>query len=142
MITTWISVSLLALTSWQGYRLGKEYGWWGRRPTTNKKQQAVLPSLETASCQENGLGRSRTDFDRLLTGFRQISEMSTLTVQNEMSGEQDLVESSQAVIEPAMTLMILDETAHETDYPEETDQVPETCSWMDDEAILLARRGG
>ncbi|GAB3552307.1 hypothetical protein [Spirosoma fluminis] len=128
MITLWISASLLALSGWQGYRLGKDYGWWGRRvvcdqPELNTKQ----PTIDEPSA--TGIGQSKTDFDRLLAGFRPTESQSPETKETVEDTESD----NQPLTEPATTLMQI----AEVDYPDETDLVPETCNWLDDEAILL-----
>lgn len=141
MITTWISASLLALTGWQGYRLGKEYGWWGRPSIPARKQEVASPSPETSASAGNGLGQSKTDFDRLLTGFAPTTELSTPLTPNDVGEDIDIIESSQPVIEPTTTLMEVEDPSDETEYPEETDQIPETCSWMDDEDISLIEAG-
>jgi hypothetical protein len=133
MITLWISASLLALTGWQGYRLGKEYGWWRQSPTASKKREVGdMPSPENTMSAENGLGRSRTNFGKLLGGF-------TLTSQQAFETDDSSIdeETERPIIEPATTLMPKDGPINETEYPAETDQIPETCNWMDEEAILL-----
>ncbi|MCX6212798.1 hypothetical protein [Spirosoma sp.] len=133
MITVWISASLLALTGWQGYRLGKEYGWWGRSLIASKKGEVnELPSPEINVSREDGLGRSRTDFRRLLDGF-------TPTVVQAAEKEYGSIneEIEKPIVEPATTLMTTDGTVNENEYPDETDQIPETCNWMDEEAISL-----
>lgn len=125
MITLWISASLLALSGWQGYRLGKDYGWWGRRvvsdqPELNPNQPATDESSAT------GIGQSKTNFDRLLAGFRPTESRLMETVDDAETDEQPMTE-------PITTLMQITEP----DHPDETDLVPETCNWLDDEAILL-----
>ncbi|MEZ0487618.1 hypothetical protein [Fibrella aquatica] len=133
MITLWISASLLALTGWQGYRLGKEYGWWGRSATASKKGEVdEMPSLENTKSTENGLGRSRTNFGKLLGGFTPASQQAIVT--NDSSIDE---ETEGPIIEPATTLMPKDGPTDEIEYPAETDQIPETCSWMDEESISL-----
>lgn len=133
MITLWISASLLALTGWQGYRLGKEYGWWGRSATTSKKGEVVeMPSSENTISAENGMGRSRTNFGKLLGGFTPTSQQ---TFETDDSCIDD--ETERTIIEPATTLMPKEGPIDEIEYPAETDQIPETCSWMDEESISL-----
>ncbi|ADB42661.1 hypothetical protein [Spirosoma linguale] len=133
MITLWISASLLALTGWQGYRLGKEYGWWGRNTTASEKGKVVeMPSLENTISTENGLGRSKTNFGKLLGGFKLTSQQAFETDDSSIDDETE-----EPIIEPATTLMPKDGLTNEIEYPAETDQIPETCSWMDDEAISL-----
>ncbi|XWW48602.1 hypothetical protein JYG30_25065 (plasmid) [Fibrella sp. USSR17] len=133
MITLWISASLLALTGWQGYRLGKEYGWWGRSVTASKKGEVVeMPSLENTISTENGLGRSRTNFGKLLSGFAPTSQQAFETDDSNIDDEPE-----GPIIEPATTLLPKDGPINETEYPAETDQIPETCSWMDEESISL-----
>lgn len=129
MITVWISASLLAITGWQGYRLGKEYGWWGGMVSPPKQPDNgnVAPPTESAP---TGLGQSKTDFGRLLTGYKATDgphddRTNTITT----PPQQD----EQFITEPATTLFQM----NEDEYPSETDQVPETCTWMDDEAMLL-----
>ena len=125
MITLWISASLLALSGWQGYRLGKDYGWWGRRVISD--QPEVNPNQPTTDePTATGIGQSKTNFDQLLAGFRPTESHSIETV-------DDAEPDEQPVTEPATTLMQITEP----DYPDETDLVPETCNWLDDEAILL-----
>ncbi|GAB3048045.1 hypothetical protein [Spirosoma pulveris] len=133
MITLWISASLLALTGWQGYRLGKEYGWWGRSTTLSKKGEvAEIPSSENTISAENGLGRSRTNFGKLLGGFTTTNQQALETDDSSIDEETE-----GPIIEPATTLMPKDGPMNETEYPAETDQIPETCSWMDEESISL-----
>ncbi|GAB3512228.1 hypothetical protein GCM10027341_52680 [Spirosoma knui] len=128
MITLWISASLLALSGWQGYRLGKDYGWWGRRTVTDQlKVNSNQPTTEEPTA--TGIGQSKTDFDRLLVGFRPKESQSTETKETVEDTEPD----NQPLTEPATTLMQITEV----DYPDETDLVPETCNWLDDEAIIL-----
>jgi hypothetical protein len=125
MITIWISASLLALSGWQGYRLGKDYGWWGRRVVTD--QAEVNPNQPTTDePSDTGMGQSKTNFDRLLAGFRPTESQPTEIVDDVESDERPLTE-------PTTTLMQITES----DYPDETDLVPETCNWLDDEAIVL-----
>lgn len=133
MITVWISASLLALTGWQGYRLGKEYGWWGRPPITSvKRPVAETPSTEVTDSAVDGLGRSRTDFGRLLNGFIPTEQQ----VREKVSGN-NYEETERPIIEPATTLTDDDKMVNETAYPDETDQVPDTCNWMDEESMSL-----
>lgn len=128
MITLWISASLLALSSWQGYRLGKDYGWWGRRTVTDQlKVNPNQPATDEPTA--TGIGQSKTDFDRLLEGFLPTESRPTETNDVVADTEPD----NQPLTEPATTLMQITEP----DYPDETDLVPETCNWLDDEAILL-----
>ena len=147
MVTLWISVSLLALTGWQGYRLGREYGWWGRVavPTApkNDREEATeqLPDFPTTTV--DGLGRSKTNFSRLLTGYApehpsgtELAKGAGVTMSRETSLELD---EDLPVTEPATTLntMTNSELMDAYDYPEETDQVPTGCSWMNDEDVPL-----
>lgn len=137
MVNLWISVSLLALTGWQGYRLGREYGWWAKAKgfTSRKTKQrdvSVAPQEEVTKTE--GLGHSRTDFNRLLTGYAPApiigGENSIITV-----GPTDLDDNlidELPITEPGTTLINLNESGL-NEYPEETDQVPDACSWMDDE---------
>ncbi len=128
MITLWISASLLALSGWQGYRLGKDYGWWGGRLVND--QSEVNPKQPTADeSSATGIGQSKTDFDRLLAGFRPTESQSIETKEAVADTESD----EQPLTEPTTTLMQITES----DYPDETDLVPETCNWLDDEAIVL-----
>jgi hypothetical protein len=91
-----------------------------------------MPSPENTMSAENGLGRSRTNFGKLLGGF-------TLTSQQAFETDDSSIdeETERPIIEPATTLMPKDGPINETEYPAETDQIPETCNWMDEEAILL-----
>lgn len=141
----WISVSLLGLTGWQGYRLGREYGWWGRATVlaTRKNKQEVLEpevSHSTTSTVES-LGRSKTNFDRLLTGYgpadifradAQNKRSSVITGDSSLDPDTDL-----PITEPATTLNGFADNELIDDYPDETDQVPAGCSWIDDESISL-----
>lgn len=125
MITLWISASLLALSGWQGYRLGKDYGWWGGRLVNDQSEvNPKQPTVDEPSA--TGIGQSKTDFDRLLAGFRPAESRLTEIVDDAEPDEQPLTE-------PTTTLMQITEP----DYPDETDLVPETCNWLDDEAIVL-----
>ena len=135
MITLWISVSLLALTGWQGYRLGKEYGWWSKSSPPNSRKKKGAPAHDTTEGQENGLGRSKTDFGRLLDGYTPLSPQG-IQSQNDESGEGEH-DQEPTIIEPSTTLMVGEELNVDTQYPDETDLVPETCSWMDEEEIAL-----
>lgn len=141
----WISVSLLGLTGWQGYRLGREYGWWGRDtgPTSRKNKQEVpeteLPESATTTVQR--LGRSKTNFDRLLTGYApdhtldaEVPNDKPSQIPGDTSLDQD---ENLPITEPTTTLNGMANTEPVDEYPEETDQVPTDCSWMNDEAIPL-----
>jgi hypothetical protein len=137
MVNLWISVSLLGLTGWQGYRLGRDYGWWGRSkaftPRNGVKGDGPIAPKEEETRTE-GLGHSRTDFNRLLTGYSpaplSVDEIPIITVgQTNLDG--DLMEEL-PITEPGTTLVNLAKSEPD-EYPEETDQVPDACSWMDDE---------
>lgn len=142
----WISVSLLGLTGWQGYRLGREYGWWGRAtvPTPRKSKQEVgetdWPDSTTSTVES--LGRSKTNFDRLLSGYVTDDDTRHADVPNDRrspisrdtSPDQD---EDLPITEPTTTLNGFANTEPIDDYPEETDQVPTGCSWMDDEDVPL-----
>ncbi|WP_077924466.1 hypothetical protein [Spirosoma sp. 209] len=145
MVTVWISVSLLALTGWQGYRLGREYGWWGRAtvPTAPKNDREVSanPLPDSPVTTGEGLGLSKTNFNRLLVGYApeqvsgtELPQRGSKPMCNETAPE---LEEDVPVTEPATTLNGMTDTKPTDDYPEETDQVPTGCSWMDDEDVPL-----
>lgn len=145
MVTVWISVSLLALTGWQGYRLGREYGWWGRAtaPTApkNDREEPLSSLTGSPTTTVDGLGHSKTNFNRLLAGYApehpsgpEAPKVGDLP----MNGEEFLTQDEDAPItEPTTTLNGMADTDNTDDYPEETDQVPTGCSWMDDEDVPL-----
>lgn len=152
MVNLWISASLLGLTGWQGYRLGREYGWWGRAkvsaPGNNKNENVVAsaPSTATEEVGVGGLGHSKTDFNRLLTGFTPETDLVAGTEQSvntevETDGELESVDD-EPIAEPTTTLMAMAGTEVVDEYPDETDQVPDTCNWMDDEDEPLEEEGG
>ena len=143
MVNLWISASLLGLTGWQGYRLGREYGWWGRGKVSsaNSNQNASASSSALSADTEDvgvaGLGHSKTDFNRLLTGFSPDTGVvagteQSINAQTESNPESDLV-NDEPITEPITTLMEMAQTEAVDGYPEETDQVPDTCNWMDEE---------
>lgn len=144
MVTVWISVSLLALTGWQGYRLGREYGWWGRATgltaPKNDREEPLNPLTDSPTTTVDGLGHSKTNFNRLLAGY--APEHTTgpdvpiggSPVKGEIALTQD---EDLTVTEPATTLNGMANAETTDDYPEETDQVPTGCSWMDDEDVPL-----
>lgn len=134
MVEVWISVSLLALTGWQGYRLGREYGWWGK-PDNPPQKQDQKKSLDVISKTRNaGLGQSKTDFSRLLTGFESENPNAK---HRSMALEQEEKSAESFIIEPATTLMEINGQPHELKYPEETDQIPDSCARMENEEIQL-----
>jgi hypothetical protein len=142
MVNLWISVSLLGLTGWQGYRLGREYGWWGRaqqqKPHESKDDDAEPPLSDSEELKLGGLGHSKTDFSRLLMGYQPAT--AVVPDQNGRSpvaaveiNEQD----DEPVTEPTTTLMDITEDSPVDEYPEETDQIPSACTWMDSEDVPL-----
>lgn len=145
MVTVWISVSLLALTGWQGYRLGREYGWWGRAtvPTApkNDREEPLRSLTGSPTTTVDGLGHSKTNFNRLLAGYAPeppSGPESPKVGELPMNGEEFLTQDEdESITEPATTLNGMAETETMEDYPEETDQVPTGCSWMDDEEVSL-----
>ena len=152
MVNLWISASLLGLTGWQGYRLGQEYGWWGRAkvsaPGSNQNENVVAsdPSTATEEVVVSGLGHSKTDFNRLLTGYTIGTDLVAGTehpVNIEVDTDQEFESVDQEPItEPNTTLMGMVGPEAVDEYPDETDQVPDTCNWMDDEDEPLEEGGG
>ncbi len=146
MVTIWISASLLALTGWQGYRLGREYGWWGRDSASSgqaKKRQPV-PAPEPLSSAPAGLGRSRTDVSRLLAGYEAAPDSAgnaTPVMGLAMTTDAGGLDEPVVITEPTTTLSGMADVSHvitkPEDYPDATDQVPATCDWLDDEAMPL-----
>ena len=143
MVNLWISASLLGLTGWQGYRLGREYGWWGRAKAPvpgNNQNENTTTSASSADTEEvgvGGLGHSKTDFNRLLTGYtpsadNAVGTKQLMNIEVETDHESNPIEDEQ-ITEPSTTLMGMTETEAVNEYPDETDQVPDTCNWMDDE---------
>lgn len=149
MVNLWISASLLGLTGWQGYRLGREYGWWGRgkvsAPSNNQNENAAASSADTEEAAVGGLGHSKTDFNRLLAGFTPGAEIVAgtehpLNVEVETDREIELMDD-EPITEPSTTLIGMTGDEAVSEYPDETDQVPDTCNWMDDEDEPLSEDG-
>lgn len=147
MVNLWISASLLGLTGWQGYRLGREYGWWGRAkvsaPNYNQTENSSASVEDAAAVGVGGLGHSRTDFNRLLTGFVPIPGKTDKTdqpVATEIAQQIEAVDD-EPITEPSTTLMGMAEAETVNEYPDETDQIPDTCKWMDEEDESLEEDG-
>lgn len=154
---TWISVSLLGLTGWQGYRLGREYGWWGRatKPAPPQNEKPALVSTDAARAEPSGLGRSHTDFDRLLAGYEpapEPAEVSTRTMCTVVAGQAGIANQAgvldteedgtePAITEPVTTLAAMAGESQPEEYPNQTDQIPASCAWLEDESVSLVDEG-
>lgn len=142
MVNLWISVSLLGLTGWQGYRLGQEYGWWGRAPQQkpHKKKEDVSksPLPDFGELDLGGLGHSKTDFSRLLLGYKPTATAVPDQIDRLPITDMEIIEQdNELIMEPTTTLMNIMEGSPTDEYPEETDQIPEACKWMDSEDVPL-----
>lgn len=142
MVNLLISVSLLGLTGWQGYRLGREYGWWGRapqqKPHGNKDDDSESPLSESEELKMGGLGHSKTDFSRLLMGYQPATTaVPDQNGQPSVSAEEINEQDDEPVTEPTTTLMNMTDGNPADEYPEETDQIPTACTWMDSEDVSL-----
>lgn len=130
MSIVWMSACLLALTGWQAYRLGKEYGWWDNSQPASRRGTTPAPDGET---EYMGLGRTKTDVTKLLRHWQPADTVAPVSI----GGEGDQAESDEPpVMMPTTTLQQLHESPPQA-YPPETDQIPQSCSWLDEEAMSL-----
>ena len=142
MVNLWISVSLLGLTGWQGYRLGREYGWWGRAPQQNphedKYDDSERPLPDSEELKLGGLGHAKTDFSQLLMGYKPATAAVPAQISQSTGTDVEINElDDEPVTEPTTTLMDITEGNPADEYPEETDQIPAACTWMDSEDVPL-----
>lgn len=103
-----------------------------------------MPSLSDASTRTgDGLGQSKTNFNRLLAGYTAPQPTADVTAWDKPTDGRatSSQEEDAPVTEPTTTLNGLIPIRATNDYPDETDQVPTDCSWMDEESVSLIDDG-